>query len=112
MNKRVLAGSLLEWIEGAESPVTTEARKVDNSTETLLPAAMPSKFMDYILKFQNYFYVTYIMVYMPITCFHSPKLFLCNTVPCRDLEYVNFLCSWKAMRRGDVPRQEDRRPFT
>ena len=68
--------------------------------------------MDYILKFQKYVYVTYVMVYLPITSFYFPKIFLCNAVPCRDLEYVNSLCNLKAMSKGDVPRQEDRKPFT
>ena len=60
----------------------------------------PSKFMDYILNVQKYFYVTYVMANMPTTYFHSPKRFVCNAVGTR-----------KGRKKGDLPRKEDRRPF-
>ena len=39
--------------------------------------------MDFILNIQKYLYVTYVIVYMPITYSYSPKIFLCNAVETR-----------------------------
>ena len=60
------------------------------------------KFMDFILNVQKYFYVTYVMVYMPITYF-LPKYF-----------YVTRWRQGKTMRKGDVAGQDSaaRRPET
>ena len=47
------------------------------------------------LTLSKYFYVSYVMPYMPITYFYSPKIFLCKTELSRDFEYV-VLCAPKS----------------
>ena len=44
--------------------------------------------MDYMLNFQEFFHVCYVMLYMPITHFYSPKMFLCKVALSKDFEYV------------------------
>ena len=36
----------------------------------------------------KYFYVSYVMLYMPVTCFYSPKIFLCKAELSKDFDYV------------------------
>ena len=53
---------------------------------------LPLKFMDYILNYQKYFHVTYVMDYMAITFFYFPKIFLCNGgtrgIPLKFMDYI------------------------